>query len=140
MREARLGAALSHPHLVAIHDLFEHGGEWLVVMERVRGPSAAELLGAGPLPARAVLELGLQVGAALQEIHAAGLVHRDVTPGNVLIDRTGVAKLADLGLLLLAGSADRPAGTPGYAAPEPIAGRPVPASDVFSLGAPCWCC
>jgi eukaryotic-like serine/threonine-protein kinase len=136
--EAELGARLSHPHIVAVLD----AGMDFLVMELVRGPNAGVLLRrrGGLEPVEAV-HLLAQVCAALQHAHDQGLVHRDVSPGNILVDRGGrTAKLADLGLAGPVGEGARACGadtvgTPGYVAPEVAAGAaPSPASDLYSLG------
>ena len=141
MREARLGALLSHPNVVGTLGVAEHLGVWAVALELVRGASLAEVLSAvGPFPARAVLEVGIQAANGLAHAHElraegvpAGLVHRDVKPGNLLLDETGFVKVADLGISLVAGESVAAAGTPGYLAPEQVSGSASPASDVFSL-------
>jgi serine/threonine protein kinase/predicted ATPase/Tfp pilus assembly protein PilF len=135
LREARLGARLHHPNVVGTYAVAEHADVLLVVLELVRGVTLHELLRAtGPLPARAVLDVGVQVAAALAHLHAAGLVHRDVKPGNLMVDAQGVVKLTDLGISVLAGEGGPAAGTLGYAAPEQVRGESTPASDVFALG------
>src|SRR5687768_7182915 len=96
VREAKLGALLSHPNVVGIYSLGQAGTTWYVAMELVRGASFAELLrGLGPLPPSAVLDAGIQACAGLHHVHRfrapgqhVGLVHRDVKPSNLLVDAT----------------------------------------------------
>ena len=136
--EAELGARLAHPHIVAVLD----AGTDFMVMELIRGPNARALLRRrGRLePFEAVLLLG-QVCAAVQHAHDQGVVHQDVSPGNILVGQGGrTAKLADFGLAGAVGEVARSCGadtmgTPGYVAPEVAAGAaPSPASDLYSLG------
>jgi predicted ATPase/tetratricopeptide (TPR) repeat protein len=142
VREARLGGLLSHPNVVATLELGEDGGVWFVAMELVHGASVLELARRGPLSAPALVDLGLQACAALSHVHAlradgagAGLIHRDVKPQNLLVDRNGLVKLADLGIARFAGASGGTSGTPGYMAPEQAAGREDTRADLFALGA-----
>ncbi|MCB9687457.1 MAG: tetratricopeptide repeat protein [Alphaproteobacteria bacterium] len=142
VREARLGALLSHPNVVSTLELGYDEGAWFVAMELVHGPSLAEVARAGPLSAPALLDAGLQICAALAHVHrfgaqgdeARGLVHRDVKPQNLLLDRSGIVKLADLGIARFAGGVGGVSGTPGYMAPEQALGREDARADLFSLG------
>ncbi len=140
-REARSAARLSHPNIVTVIDRGEADGRQFIVFEYVDGQNLKELVEReGPLPVRTVLELGIKVGGALAFAHAAGLVHRDVKPQNVLIGESDV-KVTDFGI---ARSADVNAGltetgtvlgTGDYIAPEQASGRQADAlSDVYSLG------
>ena len=139
-REARIGAGLHHPHVITVFDaVVENDVRWLV-MEYLPARSLAEILRAdGPLTPRRTASIGAQIATALSDMHAKGMVHRDVTLGNVLVAETGTAKLADLGVAVWAevtetGTARR-AGTPGYLAPEVLSGHlATSASDMFSLG------
>ncbi|MCB9688052.1 MAG: tetratricopeptide repeat protein [Alphaproteobacteria bacterium] len=137
--EARLGAALSHPNVVATHDFGEEQGRSWLAMELVQGVSVADLVRRGPLGAPAIVDIGLQACAALAHVHAAGpdgagLVHRDVKPSNLLVDRNGLVKLADLGVARLASVEGTVAGTLAYMAPEQHVGREDRRADLFSLG------
>jgi len=142
-REARAAARLSHPGIVAVHDagVDEATETPYLVMEHVEGVSLHTVLREqGALPVAQAVEIVAQVGAALAEAHRAGIVHRDVKPGNVLLDLRGRARLADFGIARLPGSeltrAGVGLGTPGYAAPEVVRGAAADArSDLFSLGA-----
>ncbi len=143
LREARLGALLQHPNVVGTLQVGEHGGIWCIALELVRGPSVRQLCrqAGGALPPGVVVEVGLQAAAGLEHVHGfrlddrhTGLVHRDVKPSNLLVDQSGLVKLADLGVSLLSGESDQVAGTRGYMAPEQILGCPEPRSDLFSLG------
>ena len=145
--EARLGARLHHPHIVEVYDVGEVDGHVYIAMERVDGCNAHDLLDGRPLPARAVVELGLQLCDALEYAHGLafegrrqGLVHQDIKPSNILLDRSGRAKLADFGLARTAGLTRRAAsdgyveGTIGYIAPEQLGGEPVgQRADLFAL-------
>ena len=104
-------------------------------MELIDGQSLAQRLAAGPLPWRSATRIAAQVAAALAAAHAHGIVHRDVTPANVMLSRTGV-KVVDFGIAAAAGERDREVlGTPAYLAPEQRAGGPAqPATDVYALG------
>ncbi|WP_326836255.1 protein kinase [Amycolatopsis rhabdoformis] len=142
-REARLAAGVQHPNVVTFFDVVAHGDELWLVMEYVPSRSLAEILAAeGSLPVRTVAEIGAQVAAALAAVHAGGVVHRDVKPGNVLITEDGRAKLTDFGISRSVRTdetvTDSPhiGGTPGYLAPEVAQGHaPTAAADIFSLGA-----
>jgi eukaryotic-like serine/threonine-protein kinase len=140
--EARHSAALSHPGIAHVYDYGEDGptGSPFIVMELVNGPSLTELLAGGPLPPGRVMDVVAQAATALAAAHAAGLVHRDIKPGNILIARGGTVKITDFGIAYAAGSAPLTRtgtliGTPAYLAPERIAGSPgSPASDLYALG------
>lgn len=141
LREARAIAALSHPNVVTLYDVAREGSAPFVVMELVASRSLAELTRDGPLPPQQVIAVGAAVAAALQAAHAAGITHRDVKPGNVLVAHDGRIKLTDFGIAR--NPADRTLtatglmlGSPAYIAPEIASGGPVnPASDLWGLGA-----
>lgn len=140
-REARAAASLSHPNVVTVYDVGEAEGRPFIVMEHVEGRTLAERLRReGPLPAAEVCRIGREICAGLEHAHAAGLVHRDLKPGN-LIERTdGTIKIADFGIALLAEATELTeagtiVGTAAYLAPEQAEGDVVtPAADVFTLG------
>jgi eukaryotic-like serine/threonine-protein kinase len=142
LREARVAARLTHPGVVTVYDVIEAEGSPWIVMELVRARSLARVLAEdGPMPPARAAELGMGLLEALGSAHAAGIVHRDVKPGNVLVPADGRAVLTDFGIATVAG--DQPLtqagmvmGTPGFCAPERIRGAPAsPASDLWSLGA-----
>lgn len=132
-REARTAAAVSHPNLIAVYDVGHDDVGPYLVMEYVDGPSLADRRGAATDAAL----IGSQVAAGLAALHAAGIVHRDVKPGNVLLAADG-AKLTDFGIARHtdATTLTQPGlvhATPAYAAPEVLAGaEPSPAADVYS--------
>src|SRR5438309_7657101 len=135
-REARAAARLSHPNVTNVYDYGERGdGTPYVVMELVDGQSLAHRIGAGPLSWGSAVRVAAQVASALAAAHAQGLVHRDVTPANVMLSRTGV-KVVDFGIAAVAGERDATVlGTPSYLAPEQRAGGPAQAAtDVYALG------
>ncbi|WP_103338942.1 protein kinase domain-containing protein [Amycolatopsis sp. CA-126428] len=142
LREARLTARLRHPHAITVHDVVEAPGGPYLVMEYLPSRSLAEiLLDRETLPAEEVARIGLPVASALAAAHAESVVHRDVTPGNVLLGESGVVKIADFGISRATGEGTVTgggfiAGTPAYLAPEVAGGHEAgfPA-DVFSLGA-----
>jgi serine/threonine-protein kinase len=149
-REVRATAGLTHPNTVQVYDYGRtEDGTFYYAMEYVPGLTLQELVHRyGPLPAGRAIHLLRQVCGALAEAHAAGLVHRDVKPGNVLVGvrggRPDVAKLVDFGLVAAPDVGDAKltrvgtvAGTPAYMSPEQADGRPDPdgRSDVYSLGA-----
>jgi eukaryotic-like serine/threonine-protein kinase len=150
-REVQAVTGLTHPNTVRVYDYGRaEDGSFYYVMEYLDGPTLEQLVrDSGPLPPGRVVYLLRQLCGALAEAHAAGLVHRDVKPGNVIVARLGgmcdVAKLLDFGLVLdesAAGGEDRLTwagaviGTPAYMPPEQAAGDPVGArGDVYALGA-----
>jgi eukaryotic-like serine/threonine-protein kinase len=141
-REARSSAALSHRNVVTVFDVVEEDGAIWLVMEHVPGRSLSQIIKQdGPLDPAVAADIGAQVADGLQAAHAAGIVHRDVKPGNVLVREDGVAKVSDFGI---ARSHGDPAltqsgfltGTPSYFSPELArGGEPGPANDVWALGA-----
>jgi Protein kinase domain len=149
--EARAAARLSHPNVVAVHDTGDDGGRAYIVMERLPGDTLADRIAAGPVDQVWLRRVALEVLAALGAAHAAGIVHRDVKPGNILMSSDGRAKVADFGIAKtvepLAGTgtttlAERDLtatgmviGTPAYLAPERIDGHPATAqSDLYAVG------
>lgn len=141
LREARAIAALSHPNVVTLYDVAREGSAPFVVMELVDSRSLAELIRDGGLPDEQVISIGAAVAAALQAAHAAGITHRDVKPGNVLVGRDGRIKLTDFGIARNPADQTLTAtglmlGSPAYIAPEIASGGRVnPASDLWGLGA-----
>ncbi|HEV3478687.1 MAG TPA: serine/threonine-protein kinase [Gaiellaceae bacterium] len=141
-REARMAASLSHPNLVAVYDVGEEDGLPYIVMEYVAGETLAELMAReGPMPPDRAVDLLLQLCAGLEHAHAAGLVHRDIKPQNLLVRGDGVVKIGDFGIartlqatqLTQVGTV---LGTAAYLAPEQASGEPVTAAaDIYSLGA-----
>jgi serine/threonine protein kinase len=142
LREARAAARLEDPHVVAIHDVVEEDGRPWLVMEHVRSRSLQRILEEdGPLSPAQVARIGLDVLSAIEVAHAAGVVHRDVKPGNVLVDDDGHACLTDFGIATTTEDSSLTTdgavlGSPAYMAPERANGRPpTPAVDLWSLGA-----
>jgi len=142
LREVRTGGRLNDPSVVTVYDVVTDGGTTFIVMELVEAPSLADLVRRrGPLSAPQVAQLGERVLAALQAAHAAGIVHRDVKPANILVAPDGRVKLTDFGI---AHAVDDPrlttsgmiVGSPAFMAPERVEGREaMPESDLWSLGA-----
>ncbi len=141
LREARAAAAVTHEHVVAIHAVGEERGLPFLVMPFVAGPSLDACLQNGPLDLERILRIGRQTALGLAAAHAQGLIHRDIKPGNILLEN-GVerVKLTDFGL---ARAVDSPAitrdgviaGTPEFMSPEQARGERIDArSDLFSLG------
>jgi len=148
-REARAAAALSHPHICAIHDVGEHEGQPYIVMELLRGETLRERLQRAPLPPEDALGIGRDVADALSAAHAEGIVHRDIKPANIFLTVRGETKVLDFGLARVAmpqaegtelptvtvTEPGRVMGTLAYMSPEQVVGERVgPVTDVFSLG------
>ncbi|MDH6553118.1 serine/threonine-protein kinase [Streptomyces sp. SAI-041] len=146
-REARAAARVRHPGVVAVHDVAEVDGRPLIVMELVEGPSLDQVLRKqGTLDPREAAGIGAKVMDALAAAHEAGVLHRDVKPGNILLDRSGRVLLTDFGIATMDDPGDGSAtnltrtghlvGSLDYMAPERAQGAdPGPASDVWALGA-----
>ncbi len=138
--EAQVAARVSHPHVVTVYDLFyEQGRPWLV-MELVRSRALSAVIeDEGPLPVQQVAHIGHQVLSGLAAVHAQGILHCDIKPGNVLLDDNTRAHLTDFGIAADTGTSNDGAkifGAPAYIAPERARGLPIgPASDLWSLGA-----
>ncbi|HEX3424486.1 MAG TPA: serine/threonine-protein kinase [Acidimicrobiales bacterium] len=149
--EARAAARLSHPNVVAVYDAGDDGGRSFIVMECLRGESLADVIRHGPVDQDWLRRLAVEVLSALGAAHAAGIIHRDVKPGNILLGPDGRAKVSDFGIASVAewrspaGDGDHTAaaltgaglvlGTVAYLAPERAMGAPAtPQSDLYSLG------
>ncbi len=142
VREARAASALNHPNIVTVHAIEEEGGEAFIVMEHLEGETLAALTARGPLEPSRVSAFGAAIADALACAHAAGLVHRDVKPANLILTSRGVIKLMDFGIAKQDGG-ELPAltadelivGTAPYMSPEQLRGEPLDGrSDVFALG------
>ena len=141
LREGRIAAKLHHPNAIGVFDVVDADGTPWLVMEYLPSASlAGELADNGPLPVAEVARIGQQIAAALAAAHAAGIVHRDVKPGNILLGHDGSVKITDFGISratddVTVTKTGLIAGTPAYLSPEVAVGKdPSPASDVYSLG------
>ena len=141
MREGRITARLHHPHSIAVYDVAEHEGQPCLIMEYLPSRSLATVLSVqGVLPPDEVARIGSQIASALAAAHKAGIVHRDIKPGNVLLAEDGTAKITDFGVSHAVGDVTVTAtgmltGTPAYLAPEVAQGHDAGfPSDVFALG------
>ena len=146
--EARAAARLSHPNAVSVFDTGEHGGQPYIVMERLPGRTLADVMADGPVSWDWLRPVATGVLSALGAAHAAGIVHRDVKPGNILLTDGDTAKIADFGIAksaeMVSGAAGgtvditltgQLVGTPAYLAPERLAGAPATfLSDLYSMG------
>ncbi len=139
-QEARSAGSLSHPNIVTVYDYGQERGLYYLVMEYVEGDTLARRLAGGALPAGEAAVIVQQACEALGAAHEAGIVHRDIKPGNLMVDRsTGLVKVMDFGIAKLGvGDLTRDGGlvgTPRYMSPEQVRGEPVDGrSDLFSLG------
>jgi serine/threonine protein kinase len=151
LREGRIAARLSHPHAISVYDVaLESGQPWLVMEYLPSRSLAAVLTDDGLLRVDQVAQIGAQVADALDAAHAAGIVHRDVKPANILIGAgaavEGLVKITDFGISHASGDVTltqtgQITGTPAFLAPEVAQGHPMTgASDVFSLGATLYTC
>src|SRR5688572_27745294 len=151
-REARAISSLDHPNICVVHDVGRSGTVDYIVMQFLEGETLAQRLGRGPLPLPDLLRHGAAIASALHQAHRAGILHRDLKPGNVMLTPSG-AKLLDFGLAKTANPAADPIdgtsttefggatlpgtilGTLPYMSPEQIEGKPLDArSDIFALG------
>jgi predicted ATPase len=150
-REARSASALNHPNIVTIYELGRHDSTHYIAMELVEGATVRELLIAGTLPIRKAIEIAAQIAEGLAKAHEAGIAHRDIKPGNLMVTADGFVKILDFGLAKLAPAGDNLSqlhtrassdtrsgvilGTPEYMSPEQAGGLPLDfRSDQFSLG------
>lgn len=142
LREARATARIDHPNVVRVHDVAEEGDRLWIVMQLVQACSLEQVLAQdGPLAPDAAARVGAGLARALREVHAVGVLHRDIKPGNVLIDDRGTVVLTDFGIAAIQDAtaltmAGMLIGSPDYMAPERVAGQEQgPPSDLWSLGA-----
>ncbi len=142
-REAQAAANLNHPNIVAVYDWGEHEDTYFIVMEYIEGQTLAELIaGQGTLSPDVAADVAIEVSSALGFAHRNGTVHRDVKPGNIMINQSGQVKVADFGIARAFGGGDDELtqtgsvmGTASYFSPEQAQGKPVdPRSDLYSLG------
>ncbi|SDH43063.1 serine/threonine-protein kinase [Nonomuraea jiangxiensis] len=141
LREARSAARLQHPGIVTVHDVVEEDGRPWIVMELVRAWSLEQAVRqSGPLPVIQAAEIGIRVLDALRHAHAAGILHRDIKPGNVLLTSDRVV-LTDFGIAAIEGDVNITQtgllmGSPAYIPPERLSGQPITqAADLWSFGA-----
>src|SRR3984893_6716067 len=152
-REAKTISQLSHPHICALYDVGRAGETEYLVMEYLEGETLLERLAKGPLPLEQTLKYGVEIADALDKAHRQGIIHRDVTPGNVMLTKSGV-KLLDFGLAKAMAPATPQSsltalptqqgltqagtilGTFQYMAPEQLEGKEADArTDIFAIGA-----
>jgi eukaryotic-like serine/threonine-protein kinase len=150
-REARAVAALSHPNILAIHDVGSHDGTAYAVTELLEGETLRQRVAGGAMPQRKAVEIAIQIASGLAAAHQKGIVHRDLKPENVFVTRDGQVKILDFGLaaqIVAAREADdsptaapgtEPGvilGTVGYMSPEQVRGTRIDhRTDIFALGA-----
>jgi len=135
LREAEAAARLSHPNVVTIHDLGSSEYGPYLVLELLRGENLGERLHRGGIPEREALDIAIEIATGIAHAHEEGVIHGDITPGNVFLCSDGRVKVLDLGLAQLFGSPSSGGGTRGFMAPELRSGAPASMrSDVFGLG------
>jgi eukaryotic-like serine/threonine-protein kinase len=135
LSEAEAAARLSHPNIVTLFDVGRTDDGPYLVLELLRGETLARRLEQGPIPVREALRIAVEVAKGLAHAHAHGVVHRDLTPGNVFLCDDGQVKVLDLGMAHAFGHRKLDGGTPAYMAPEQAVGAPEDErTDVFALG------
>lgn len=150
LQEAKVTSALNHPNIGHLYEIGEVDGVYFLALEYVEGPTVGARLAAGPIPTAELLDLAVQAADALAEAHSHGVLHRDLKPDNLMIDRRGQLKVLDFGIARMesSGPVDTTRtqameltdpgvvmGTPRYMSPEQALGRALDArSDLFSLG------
>jgi serine/threonine-protein kinase len=141
LHEARTIAAAEHPHIVPLYSAESRGGLLYLVMRLLPGQSLKDRIAAGKLPAAEAARIALECARALAAAHAVGVVHRDIKPGNILLDANGNATVTDFGIALVTSrpggvrAASSSTGTPLYMSPEQALGEAVDGrSDVYALG------
>ncbi len=150
LAEARMAAALNHPNICTIFGVDDSEGVPVIAMEYLTGRPLSKIIADGPVAPNHAAAIGRQVAAGMSAAHAAGIVHGDLKPANVIVDSQGSAKIVDFGLarrderlnenddtvvIGTGGVSGAYVGTPGYMSPEQARGEPaMPASDVFALG------
>jgi eukaryotic-like serine/threonine-protein kinase len=152
VREAKSASALNHPNIITIHEIGESGGTHFIATEFIDGKTLNEYVKGNSLDFKSVLEIAIQIASALDEAHAAGIVHRDIKPDNVMIRANGLVKILDFGIAKLTGTKNQSnlseeattikgtspgmiIGTANYMSPEQAKGKEVDArSDIFSFG------
>jgi serine/threonine protein kinase len=141
-REAQAAASIGHPHIVSVFDTGSDDGLHYIVMEYVEGKTLADYLAGGGriMPDRAI-DIAMDVCTALEAAHAQGVIHRDIKPGNIMLNERGEVKVTDFGIARVTTTADTVAqtaailGTASYLSPEQAQGLPVDGrSDIYSLG------
>ena len=146
IREARAAASIEHPNAVQIYEINEAGDAYYIAMELLEGGSLRDIVkAAGPMdPTRACL-LGAEAAEALAYAHSVGVIHRDVKPANLMLNRAGRCKVVDFGLARVEGPSNltsflaESVGTPQFVAPELLTGTPAsPQSDIYSLAGTVW--
>src|SRR6202008_34157 len=100
-REARSASSLNHPNIVTIYELGRDGSTHYIAMELVEGNTLRDLLNAGALPLRKAIEIAAQIAEGLAKAHEAGIAHRDIKPGNLMVTADGFVKILDFGLAKL---------------------------------------
>ncbi|MBK6725101.1 MAG: serine/threonine protein kinase [Acidobacteria bacterium] len=154
VREAQSASALNHSNIITIYEIGESDGTHFIATEFIDGKTLGEYAKANPLNYRSALEIAIQVASALDEAHAAGIVHRDIKPDNVMVRANGLVKILDFGIAKVSASStsvidsseDATAiksptmpgmiiGTANYMSPEQAKGKEVDArTDIFSFG------
>ncbi len=153
VREAKSASALNHPNIITIHEIGESDGTHFIATEFIDGKTLSDYAKANPLNYKSALEIAIQVASALDEAHAAGIVHRDIKPDNIMVRASGLVKILDFGIAKLTEnetpeieSEDATAiqsgtspgmiiGTANYMSPEQAKGQAVDArTDIFSFG------